>query len=384
MSEEVYLDWAATAVQDKKILEDSVTKAIEFQGNPSARHDRGYQAHEALEESRNRCAHVLNCSPEYLYFTSGGTESNNAVILSRLLERNQGQIIVSSLEHPSVTEPAELLKKTGTTVKIIKPDGRGIIEPDKLAKYLTGETKMISIMTVHNETGVIQPLKELVSVVRAFETNEGGRPIHFHSDMVQAPGKIGINLLESGIDSASFSAHKLGGPKGVGLLYLKKKLAILNRGGGQEKGIRSGTESIQNAEAMALSLEKWGEPAWDSQGSTYKTLFDGLKEIGGLVFNPPARQTRPELFVPAIINFSLPPLPGEVLQRILNERGFYISTGSACSSNKKSHTKGLLTMGISEKTAHCSVRISLGPSTSINEVKRFLSVLKEIHGEYTF
>ena len=379
----IYLDWAATALHDEEILRAALNRAMLAQGNPSSRHEMGFKARSILEEDRERCAQVLGCQADKLFFTSGGTESNNLVLLSHLHDRTPGRIIISSLEHPSLSEPSELLNKSGAELKILKSDKRGIITPETLKKHLTKETRLVSIMAVHNESGVIQPLGELIKTVRDFQKKEGGRPIHFHSDMVQAAGKISFNLKELDLDSASFSAHKIRGPKGSGLLYLKKELTSLYRGGGQEKGIRSGTESIQNSSAMAFCLEKWASPS-QKKNPVYESFLNDLKSLKSIIFNPPARITEPHLFVPQIINLSLPPLPGEVLQRVLNEKGFCISTGSACSSRKKSNTQGLLSMGISEKTAHCSVRVSLGPETTGKEKDKFISCLKDIMGEYVF
>lgn len=377
----VYLDWAATALHDESLMEESLRRALSYPANPSAGHRAGTAAREKLEEDRQRCAHILGCSPDQLYFTSGGTESNNAVLLSRLQDRKPGRLIISALEHPSLSGPAEVLKKAGWELKILKPDESGVIGPERLRRHLTRETRLVSPMAVHNETGVIQNLGALVETVRDFEKKERTKPILFHSDMVQAAGKIPLNLKRIGLDSASFSSHKLGGPKGVGLLYLKKPLLPLYRGGGQERGVRSGTESLFNSHAMALSLER-GQPPDEEREAFYRSFLEGLARIEGLVFNPPARLTEPEGFVPQIISFALPPLPGEVLQRVLDERGFQISTGSACSSHKKSHTGTLLAMGISERIAHCSVRVSLGPGTTREERDAFLKALGEIRKEY--
>ncbi|MDC7221848.1 MAG: cysteine desulfurase family protein [Spirochaetales bacterium] len=377
-----YLDWAATALPDETIYREALEASLNHPGNPSAQHSMGAEAKEQLEEDRKRCAARLGCPAERLFFTSGGSESNNIVLLSRLNDRKPGQIIISSLEHASLSEPVELLKKQGHKIKILTPDERGIIPPQKLARALNEETRLVSLIAVHNETGVRQPIKELVAELRAFEQREGVRTIQFHSDMVQAPGKMTLNLEELGVDSASFSAHKIRGPKQSGLLYLKKDMAVFYRGGGQERGIRPGTESLFNSRSMALSLEKWGSEAW--KGETAELLLKELSQIKGLLLNPAARLTEQELYAPAIVNFSLAPLPGEVLQRVLNEQGFCISTGSACSSNKKSQTGGLISMGIDKSRAHCSVRVSLGPATTKEEILSFIDCLKGIQSQYAF
>ena len=236
---------------------------------------------------------------------------------------------------------------------------------------------MVLIMGVHNETGVIQPLKELIQTVRSYET---GRTIHFHSDLVQSLGKIPLSLKELDLDSAAFAAHKIQGPRGIGLLYQKKPSAGLYTGGGQEKGIRPGTENLAAAAGMCVAMERSKqvvEVHLKAASQRMQMLITGIQGINGARILPENRPDNTADFSPWILNVSFPPLPGEVLVRVLDESGFAVSTGSACSSNKKSRTRALESMGIDHKTAFSSIRISQGPATTEKEIMAFLKTLKE-------
>jgi cysteine desulfurase len=373
----IYLDWAATTPPLKEVLKEMSDVAANFFGNPSSIHKEGQKAHKKLEEIRNRCAAALVCSPEELIFTSGGTESNNMILSSLLSRRDKGRIIISGIEHPAIWNPVQMLGKQGWEVKVINPGKDGLIKAEKLKKILTPDTKMVLIMGVHNETGVIQPLQELIRTVREAEES---RPIHFHSDLVQSAGKIPLSLKELDLDSAAFAGHKIQGPRGMGLLYQKKPLAGLYTGGGQEKGLRPGTENLAAAAGMCVALEhaiEVVEDHLDEASLRMQMLMTGISAIRGAKLLPEGRMKNASDFSPWILNCSFPPLPGEVLVRVMDDAGFAISTGSACSSNKKSRTRGLEAMGVDFKTAYSSIRISQGPSTTEDEIRAILKTLEE-------
>ena len=235
---------------------------------------------------------------------------------------------------------------------------------------------MVLIMAVHNETGVIQPMEKLIAVVREKEKIRGRR-IHFHSDLVQTAGKIPFSLKEWDLDSASFSAHKLQGPRGIGLLYLKTPLQPLYTGGGQEKGVRPGTENVPGAAGLTLALEKSLASSRDEAAGRMSFLMEELSRIKGCRILPECRLKEKENYSPWILSCALPPLPGEVLARVMDESGYAISTGSACSANKKTRTRALESMGIDHKTAFSSIRISQGPTTTREELEGFIAALKE-------
>ncbi len=374
----LYFDWAATTPPNKEILMDSLIESFNNYGNPSSPHKLGMDAKNIISESRKSLASLLNCEPSNLFFTSGGTESNNIVALSFLNKRNPGEIITSTIEHPSNYEPIQQLKSNGWKITEIPTGVNGLINASKLEKSITKETRFISLIYVHNETGVIQDINEIVRIVRVKE-KENNRHIFIHLDGVQAAGKIPIDLKKLDIDSFSVSAHKFGGPKGSGLLYLKKSMEVLVRGGGQESHIRPGTESLFNILSLTKCLNNSYENLSTNQNHIAKLmelLIEGLND-SRIKTIPPNRTPKDINFVPNILSLTSPPVPGEVLVRVMNSKGFCISTGSACSSNKKSNTKGILSMGINKEEGFSSFRISIGHETKEEDIYKLLIALKE-------
>jgi cysteine desulfurase len=298
------------------------------------------------------------------------------MVSSLLNRRDKGRILISGLEHPSLWEPVQGMIKLGWDVKVINPGRDGLISTKKLKKMVTEETQMVLIMGVHNETGVIQPLDELIQVIRECHTK---RDVHIHSDLVQALGKISLSMRKTGLDSASFSAHKIRGPRGTGLLYQKRLLSGLVTGGGQEKGVRPGTENLPGIAGFTKALELVPSSLETSREARKRMRFlmDGIQKIPGAQLLPENRREMDDHYTPWILNCTFPPLPGEVLVRVLDEAGFAVSTGSACSSNKKSRTRALESMGVSHETAFSSIRISQGPATTMVEIESFLTALKE-------
>ncbi len=375
-----YLDWAATAPPDPEIMRLMADAAVEYSGNPSSPYPLGKKAKTVLEEARNRCAAVLGCASGSLTFTSGGTESNAIVLLSRLLRREPGTILISSLEHPSVTETAKMLDAQGWSMKEIPPESDGRISSSRLRSLLekNPETRLVCVMGVNNETGAVMPLDELAAAIRDFEAEKGGRPIHFHGDLVQAIGKIPVDLSSLDLDTASFSAHKFRGPRGIGLLYHRNpQFEVLIRGGGQEHGIRPGTENVAGALAMTEALEKYGRPN-EKVSELGGWLLEELMKIDGCKVIPEARRglSPKNFYAPGIIALSVPPIPGEVLARVLAEEGFAISTGSACSSNKKGKLpKSMTAMGVSGDVAAGMIRVSIGALTMKEDLERFITAV---------
>lgn len=374
----IYLDWAAAAPPAPEVIAAMAEAAEEYFGNPSAAHFEGKKARTALDGARARCARFLGCRDEQLIFTSGGTESNAIVFLSRLLIREPGTIILSGLEHPSVSEPIQMLQSRGWTVKVLHPGKDGIIQPEKLARMLEKypDTRLVTVMGVSNEIGTIQPIDELTAAVKMAREGKK-RPIHFHADLVQAAGKIPLNLASGGFDTAAFSAHKFRGPKGMGLLYHRSRhFEALIRGGGQEFGIRPGTENVAGAAAMALALERYGRA---SQGvrENGEWLLRRLLELPGARIIPENRHPDGnQCYVPGIIAAAFPPMPGEVLTRILAESGYAVSTGSACRSNKKGKLpSSLISLDLPRNVAAGMIRISLGPDTMREELEGFIETL---------
>jgi cysteine desulfurase len=375
-----YFDWAATALPSSPgpnpVYREDPGESV-F-GNPSSLHQEGRKAREYLEKARSRCAGVLGVAEKDLYFTSGGTESNALVLHSFLLRQGKGQILSSAVEHPSVRENCAVLERLGRETGLIPagPDGRVSEEglAGALEKYPA--PRLAAIMGVNNEVGSVNDMAALSAVLRRRE-----RPVHIHCDLVQAAGKIPLNLGAWDIDSASLSAHKLGGPRGIGLLYLRRPLSPLYSGGGQERGIRPGTENTAGALALARCLEEHALPekqeaAFKAARERFRKLITGLKETGRCVLIPEDRGPEDPRFSPWILQAAFPGIPGEVMVRALDQAGFAVSTGSACSSPEKERPV-LAAMGLDRKRSLEGIRISQGWSTGGGEIDLLLEALRE-------
>ena len=373
-----YLDWAATAIPDN--ISDKCDKGQIF-GNPSSLHTEGRLAKQALEMARNRCAGVLGVEPEKLYFTSGGTESNALVLHSLLLRKWKGRLLYSDIEHSSISENCRVLKKLSLSVGGIGVEKDGRVSVDTLSRALEKypDTRFAAIMGLNNETGALMDTKALFALSRSQEARTG-LPLHFHCDMVQVLGKVPIDL--SGIDSASFSAHKLGGPRGIGLLFLKKNLESLYTGGGQEGGIRPGTENTAGAVALADLLEHRAHPETVVEESAkaalrFKYLIGELKKINRCALIPEDRTVEDPRFSPWIVQVRFRGVPGPVMVRALDKEGIAVSTGSACSSNSAERPV-LAAMGMDEKARLEGFRVSQGWTTEIADFDAFLSGIKKV------
>jgi cysteine desulfurase len=369
-----YFDWAATAVPEFSPADIPFPFA-----NPSSLHHEGYMAAEALESARIRCASVLNIPPETVYFTSGGTESNCIPIFSCLARKGDGRIIASLGEHSSVTENLQTLKYLGKKTGYIPIDSHGRVTLALLEKTMEkyDDVRFAALIMVNNETGTINNMAAIRDYLRRH-----GPPIHIHCDMVQAAGKIPLDIKGWQIDSASFSAHKIGGPRGIGLLYLRQPLDVLCQGGGQEKNIRPGTENVAGALALAACLENHALPEKiDIEHSNaqrrFKKLFAALKEIDRCALIPAEREFDDDGFSPYIIQAAFRDIPGEVMARALNDLGFAVSTGSACSSAVPERPV-LAAMGIEENQRLEGIRISQGWSTTDEEIDLLLSAIHEV------
>ncbi|MDR2136611.1 MAG: aminotransferase class V-fold PLP-dependent enzyme [Treponema sp.] len=366
-----YFDWAATAPPE------AGAAAAPF-GNPSSLHAEGRAARESLEAARSRCAAALGLKPETVYFSSGGTESNAMPILSFLLRPGAGACLYSATEHPSVRENCRILEKMGKTVGVIPVEADGRVSAAGLGRALekNPESRFAAIMAVNNETGALNDLGALREGLRG----KDGPPLHVHCDMVQAAGKVPADISLWDLDSASLSAHKLGGPRGVGLLYLRKPLETLYRGGGQEGGIRAGTENVAGALALAACLETHAERLETSLRAARERLdqlMRGLEATGR--YSPiPACRTSAEdgRFSPYILQAAFDGVPGEVMARALDQAGFAVSTGSACASGKAGRPV-LEAMGLGPKQRLEGIRISQGWSTTPDDIEALVRAAAE-------
>lgn len=326
-----------------------------------------------------------------IVFTSGATESNSSVLLAQLarqaLKGSRGGaagMVVSSIEHASVHEQALRLGELGIRCGFAAPGRDGIIDPARVAELVDGDTVLVSVMLVNNETGAIQRIGDIVRAVR--DRSAGGRRILVHTDAAQALGKIPFRPLDLGVDAASLSGHKMGGPRGIGALWLAPEISpgFITAGGGQESGFRPGTENLPGICAFEAAAEKrFRFQAEEMAGAREKSgiLIRALRSIPGVRFFPESRDDpgvndADDPYSPYILCFGFPPLPGEALVRHADSRGFLIGSGSACSSRKKNRTRVLERMGIGAETALSAVRVSFGPATGAHELGNFADFLR--------
>lgn len=387
ISSEHYFDWAATSPVDQDILREALEFSMEHWANPSSIHAAGKDARQALEEARKKAAEAMGVKAEQFFFTSGGTESDHIALLSTLMRPQKGSVILSALEHPALREMTQSLKNCGWEVIAVNPDKTGKITAEAVKEKLKDDTVLVSVMWVNNETGVVQPVEEIADMLA--KTCAGKRKPHFHVDAVQAAGKIPMDIAKSGIDSLAISAHKISGPRGIGGLYLAKEnqFHAFLKGGGQEKNVRSGTENLFGARALSSCLEKYfisqkntaAMERYESQKKYTAAFIKELLTLPKVTVIPHNRNGENEGkdFSPWVVQASFPGIPGQVMERALSTKGFYISTGSACSQG--SHARPVLdTMGISGSEKEAAVRFSFGHATSEKAMKELLEEIKAV------
>lgn len=365
-----YFDWTATTPISQKALDVYNKTSIEYFANPSSSHVLGLKCKEKLEEQRKIISSILKTNSNNIYFTSGGTESDSIILNSLLNFQTPGEIITTSIEHSAVLEHKNILEKFGWKFTALKCPN-GYLDPKVLKESLSQKTRMVCFMTVNNVTGTVLDTKELVKVVREFEKTIN-RKIHIHCDAVQALGKIEFYPELLDIDSAAFSSHKFSGPRGVGILYLRNKSILsLSRGGGQEKGIRPGTENLASICAMTCALQD----AVTNLEENYKKVLEFRKMVessclkaGFSILSPSSDSDK--AFSPYILCISAKGLPSEVFLRIMGDKGFCLSSGSACSSNSRGKAESVLSaMNFLSQDRMSAIRISFGALNTNEEVK---------------
>jgi cysteine desulfurase len=376
-----YFDWAAGApTAALGCTQNAPDDPVVF-GNPSSRHAEGRAALAALEEARHRCASALGVDSDTIYFTSGATEANAIVLFSTLLRRASGigqAVLTTETEHPSIMRNGPILERLGVPVRYAGVDPYGAAVPELLAASLRkyADTTMVALMYVNNETGAVSDLGHLCEAAR----KRDGKPLHIHSDMAQAAGKIPLSLGGIDVDSAVFSAHKIGGPRGIGILYLKKPVEALLRGGGQERGVRAGTENTAGALRFADTLCLRTASAETDYGEAVKKmslLIGSLRDIKRCTIIPECRGEADKRFSPYILQAAFKDVPGEVMARALDDEGFAVSTGSACSAGSKKRP-ALNAMGIRDDVAFNSIRISIGWDTDYGDIDALADAIRRI------
>jgi len=367
----VYLDHAATTPIFPEVVEAMTDYLREHYGNPSSLHSFGREAKAYLEQARNDVAGLINASPDDVFFTSGGTESDNAAIMGSAAVTNKRHLITSSVEHHAVLDTCEYLSEQGFDVTVLDVDEHGMVQPETLKKALRDDTFLVTVMHANNEVGTINPIKELARLA-----HEAGAL--FHVDAVQSVGKIEVDVADLAVDMLTFSAHKINGPKGVGALYKRKELNLQRRafGGGQEKKLRSGTENLPGivgfGKAAAQTRLTWRKEAARCRELRDLFVSELLNSIAASRLNG-----HPVMRLPHNANMSFDYIEGEALLLHLDLQGIACSSGSACSSGTQSPSHVLSAMGLSDSWLHSAVRFTLGYGVDERQIRYVIQVLKD-------
>ena len=371
----IYFDNAATT----KIYDDALMSYVQvsqkFFGNPSSLHQLGVDAYQVLTKARAQVASLLSVQPEEIFFTSGGTESNNWAIKGTALEKSVfgKHIITTKIEHPSVLQTCKQLERFGFEVTYLDVDSKGIVSVDQLKENLRKDTILVSVMAVNNEVGAVQPIAEIAKVLEEYPS------IHFHVDAVQAVERASQLLAIGRIDLLSLSAHKFHGPRGVGIMYKKfgRKIQALLTGGGQEKGERSTTENLPGIVATTKALRM----AIEEKSVTGDLRSKLWKE---LATKPEIRIFSPEDGASHVLCFAIKGVRGEVVVHAFENHGIYISTTSACSSKKADSSSTLYAMDVPTEWATGAVRVSFSNDNTKEEVEQFINVLHQLMKQFSF
>ena len=370
----IYLDYNATTPLDPRVLDEMMPYLVDNYGNPSSIHSPGSVARAALDCGRERVSDYLGARPGEIVFTSGGSESNNFAIkgLASALSEKGNHLVTTAVEHASCLEAFRFLERSGFEVTYLPVDSSGLVYPEQFRDAITERTILVSCMYVNNETGVISPIREIGEIAR-------DRGVIFHTDAVQALGKMEIDLADLPVDMASFSSHKICGPKGAGALYTKKGTALESfvHGGGQERGKRSGTENVAAIFGFGFACELLrGEMQSESarlEGLRNRLFQELSQSIGDIYLNG-----HPDARVCNTLNVGFPGISGDSVVMNLDTEGIAVSTGSACSEGNVDPSHVLIAMGLSEHQALCSVRFSFGRFTTEKEIQRVAELLPPI------
>lgn len=374
MSDIVYFDHAATTPVRSEALEAMLPWFSEKFGSASTLYSIGREAQEAVAEARTSVANLIGASPNEIYFTSGGTESDNwATIGTALANENRGNhLITSKIEHHAILESLHFLETRGFEVTYLPVDSDGLVDPEEVRRAITDRTTLITIMHANNETGTIQPVEEIGAMARE-------RRIHFHTDTVQTVGHIPVDVDAIGCDSLAISAHKLYGPKGIGVMYLRKgsRVRRFMHGGGQEANRRAGTHNVAGIVGLGVAAKLAGQELEGERARLIQmrdTIIDGLTaRINDVRLNGHRRKR-----LPNNVNMSFAGIEGESMILLLDMQGFSVSSGSACTSGSLDPSHVLLALGLKHEDAHGSLRITLGRSNTPEHVERLLDTLPPI------
>jgi cysteine desulfurase len=364
----IYFDYNATTVIHPEVLNEMIPFLSNQQGNPASNHKFGRRAQTAIEEAREKVACSVNAHPSQVIFTASGTESNNTIINGIAQNYPETHFAYSAIEHPCISEPIKSLSKKGFVTTKIPVDSQGMLDLDKIENDSKNPISFLSVMMANNETGIIQDLPKIIEWAKL-------KKIITHTDAVQALGKITVDFEMLEVDAMTISSHKIYGPQGVAALILNKKIdmSAFIMGGGQEKGLRSGTENIAAIIGFGKACERTKEHMVLLNRNIKPLqvqLISELKKMGALIFGENSERLNNTVF------FTFKGIDGSTLLTALDRKGFALASGSACSSNNSEPSHVLIAMGVSEEIAQGAIRISLGINSNKNEVDTFLIALK--------
>ena len=374
----IYFDHAATTPVDPRVLDAMLPFFKNDFGNANSAHQLGRTSKVAIEDARELIAHKLGAEPSEIIFTSGGTESDNAILKGVVAATRKTEIITSPVEHHAVIHPAEALKRKGVTVTYLEPNSDGVITAEQVADSISDKTAIVSLMHVNNEIGSINPIKDIADVCQE-------KKVPFHTDAVQSVGKLPVNLKDLGVDSLSLSAHKIYGPKGVGVLYVKNGTPWIPwlQGGSQERRRRGGTTNVTGIVGLAKALDVCME-----EMDNHQKHFEHLRKVtireldkkfsGKYQINGPAEGGAPHILNIGFKTESDKGLDGEMLLLNLDIDGICVSNGSACTSGAMEPSHVLKGIGVPDAVANSSIRISFGKSNTEEQIYYFIEKLDSI------
>jgi len=366
----IYLDNAASTPVNAEVLEEMIPFLQDQFGNPSSIHKYGRSALRAIQNARKQIAYLINAEPKEILITSGGTESNNTALFGMAHAKKGNHMIISSIEHDAILEPCKILEKDGFDITYIPVNNTGLVNPKDIENSISAETCLVSIMFANNEVGTIQPIQEISEICHQ-------KNIVFHSDAVQAIGKIDLDVKKLGIDLLTMSSHKINGPKGVGALYIRNGFRIQPYiyGGGQEHGMRSGTENVASivgfGKACELAKENMQKNISHFQNLQSMLINKVMKEIPHVILNGNQEQR-----IPNNAHFTFLGVNGEDLIIKLDENGIAASTGSACSVHVQKESHVLKAMGFSHDQITGSLRLTVGQLNTNLEIEKTVEILK--------
>ncbi|HIZ38551.1 MAG TPA: cysteine desulfurase NifS [Candidatus Anaerobutyricum stercoris] len=370
----IYADNAATT-KINPVAMDVMNKCMtEVYGNPSSLHSAGQKAAEAMQKAREDIAQVLGADFREIYFTSGGTEADNQAIYSAAAfgeKKGKKHIISSAIEHHAVLHTLQRLEKEGFEVTLLDVGEDGVVRPEDVRQAIREDTALVTIMYANNEIGTLQPISEIAAICRE-------KKVIFHTDAVQAVGHVPINVREQNIDMLSLSAHKFHGPRGIGVLYVRKGVPLFNliEGGAQERGRRPGTENLPAIAGMAAALKEAVShmaAAEEKVSSLRDILIEGLSKIPHARLNGDEKRR-----LPGNVNFCFEGIEGESLLLLLDNKGVAASSGSACTSGSLDPSHVLLALGLPHEVAHGSLRLSLSEENTKEEMYYIIDAVREV------